>query len=68
MCVMPSQYKWLFCLYFTTRLVTAAFGGGDNKVATQTFELREWFGVNHPEQVVEFTLRKVSNSNGNDFG
>ena len=63
-CVMPSQYKWLFCLYFTTRLVTAAFGGGDNKVATQTFELREWFGVNHPEQVVEFTLRESATRTG----
>lgn len=65
---MPSHYKWVFCLIFTAGLVTAAFGAGDIKVATQTFELREWFGVDHPEQVVEFTLHRVSNSNGNGFG
>jgi hypothetical protein len=36
----------------------------DGATATQTLQLREWFGVNHPEQVVEFTLNQQASSGG----
>src|SRR5579862_976283 len=55
---------WVFCLILTIFLGTAAFRAGDNKVAAQTLELREWFGVNHPEQVVEFSLQKPAPRTG----
>jgi len=38
--------------------------GRENAIPTQIFELRDWFGVNHPKQIVEFTLNQVAAGSG----
>jgi hypothetical protein len=55
---------WILCLalavYPLLGGTTLAGGEVASEVPTQVLELHEWFGVDHPEQIIEFALDRAA--------